>query len=70
MKACPYRKDFYEKLGSPPEKVNEELDKWLAALDKIVTHMQDFYDKGGYGKGRIRKRVLSTTKKPVPLARL
>lgn len=43
MKACPYRKDFYAKLGSPPEKVHEELVKWLDALEKIVKQMQDFY---------------------------
>jgi len=43
MKACPYRKDFYEKLGSPPEKVQTELKKWLDALEKIVKQMQDFY---------------------------
>lgn len=51
MKACPYRKDFYAKLGSPPEKVSEELDKWLASLHDIVTRMQAFYEKGGYNKG-------------------
>jgi hypothetical protein len=51
MKACPYRKDFYAKLGSPPEKVDEELDKWLAALHQIVTRLQTFYEKGGYNKG-------------------
>lgn len=43
MKACPYRKDFYAKLGSPPEKVETELRKWLDALEKIVKQMQDFY---------------------------
>ncbi|KAJ7212949.1 glycolipid transfer protein [Mycena pura] len=59
MKACPYRKDFYAKLAADPdggaptpdEKLNEELNKWLVALDAIVTRMQTFYDKGGYGKG-------------------
>ena len=51
MKACPYRNVFYEKLGSPPEKVNEELDKWLAALHNIVTRMQTFYKDGKYDKG-------------------
>jgi len=59
MKACPYRKDFYAKLaadpnGGPPtpdEKLNEELNKWLVALDAIVTKMQTFYDEGKYGKG-------------------
>lgn len=43
MKACPYRKDFYAKLGQPQEKVDEELEKWLAALEKIVAHMKSFY---------------------------
>ncbi|KAJ7049673.1 glycolipid transfer protein [Mycena amicta] len=59
MKACPYRADFYAKLAADPaggkpasdEKVSEELDKWLAALDAIVAHMEGFYEKGGYGKG-------------------
>ncbi|TRM70217.1 glycolipid transfer protein domain-containing protein [Schizophyllum amplum] len=59
MKACPYRKDFYEKLAADPaggapasqETVDAELDKWLAALDAIVKRMEDFYAKGGYGKG-------------------
>ncbi|THU96742.1 glycolipid transfer protein [Dendrothele bispora CBS 962.96] len=59
MKACPYRKDFYEKLaadpaGGPPvsqEKVDEDLTKWLTALDGIVKRMEAFYEKGGYGKG-------------------
>lgn len=43
MKACPYRKDFYAKLGEPQSKVDEELEKWLAALEKIVAHMKSFY---------------------------
>lgn len=50
MKACPYRTVFYEKLGSPPEKVNAELGTWLVALDAILKHMNAFYEKGGYGK--------------------
>ncbi|RPD78609.1 het-c2 protein [Lentinus tigrinus ALCF2SS1-7] len=59
MKACPYRADFYSKLaadpaGGPPvpaDKLNEELNKWLAALDNIVKRMEDFYEKGGHNKG-------------------
>lgn len=59
MKACPYRADFYAKLAADPnggepasqEKLNEELDKWLAALSSIVARMETFYEKGGYGKG-------------------
>ncbi|KNZ82194.1 Pleckstrin like proteiny domain-containing family A member, partial [Termitomyces sp. J132] len=59
MKACPYRADFYKKLaadpsGGPPasqEKLDEELNKWLAALDAIVARVEAFYEKGSYGKG-------------------
>jgi hypothetical protein len=43
MKACPWRKDFYEKLGSPPERVESELEAWLNALEKIVSQLQGFY---------------------------
>ncbi|KAH9485081.1 Glycolipid transfer protein B [Psilocybe cubensis] len=59
MKACPYRADFYAKLAADPdggapatqEKLNEELDKWLAALSNIVARVEAFYEKGNYGKG-------------------
>lgn len=45
MKACPYRADFYAKLGSPIETVEAELAKWLAALDKIIAQIEAFYEK-------------------------
>lgn len=51
MKACPYRKDFYAKLGSPQDKVDAELKKWLEALDTIVGRVQGFYTAGGHSKG-------------------
>ncbi|KAF8629259.1 hypothetical protein AX17_005838 [Amanita inopinata Kibby_2008] len=59
MRACPYRRDFYAKLAADPdggapapkEKVDEELNKWLAALSAIVQQMEAFYDAGDYGKG-------------------
>jgi len=59
MKACPYRADFYAKLavdksGGPrasEEKLNEQLDKWLAALEAIVRRMEEFYAKGKHDKG-------------------
>lgn len=44
MKACPYRRDFYEKLGSPAETVNAQLREWLVALEKIVADLQQFYE--------------------------
>ncbi|KAL7281483.1 glycolipid transfer protein [Trametes coccinea BRFM310] len=59
MKACPYRADFYAKLASDPaggpsvpaDKLNEELNKWLAALANIVDRMEKFYEEGGHNKG-------------------
>lgn len=44
MGAVPYRKDFYAKVGSDPEKVNAELAKYLASLDKIVGILKGFMD--------------------------
>ncbi|PCH36014.1 glycolipid transfer protein [Wolfiporia cocos MD-104 SS10] len=49
MKACPYRADFYAKLAADPaggapvptDRLNEELNKWLDALDGIVNRMKD-----------------------------
>lgn len=51
MKACPYRKDFFAKLGADQDKVNAQLKEWLEALEKIVKIIFDFYESGNYGKG-------------------
>lgn len=51
MKACPYRKDFFEKLGSDQTRVIEKLNEWLAALENIVKIIMDFFASGNYGKG-------------------
>ncbi|KAK0717931.1 glycolipid transfer protein domain-containing protein [Lasiosphaeria miniovina] len=42
MSACPYRKDFYAKLGPNKEKVDSELQEYLAALEKIVAILKEF----------------------------
>ncbi|KAF4978883.1 hypothetical protein FZEAL_4813 [Fusarium zealandicum] len=42
MSACPYRKDFYAKLGDNPELVAAELQSYLAALTKIVDILKAF----------------------------
>lgn len=42
MSACPYRKDFYSKLGSDEAKVQSELRVYLASLDKIVGILKGF----------------------------
>ena len=44
MSACPYRKDFYTKLGEDDEKVAEELKVWLAALTELIAILKAFLD--------------------------
>lgn len=59
MRSCPLRADFYAKLAADPdggkpasqEKLNGELDKWLASLNDILVRLDDFYEDGGHGKG-------------------
>jgi len=45
MSACPYRKDFYAKLGSDQEKVMSELRIWLKALETQVNILKGFLDR-------------------------
>jgi hypothetical protein len=47
MSACPYRKDFYSKLGGEgdEEKVQSELRTWLAALERIIAILKGFLDR-------------------------
>jgi hypothetical protein len=42
MGACPYRKDFYTKLGSDPSMVVSELATYLASLEKVVAILKTF----------------------------
>lgn len=42
MSATPYRKDFYKKLGADETKVNEKLEVWLGALERIVGVLKEF----------------------------
>ncbi|EHK98398.1 putative Pleckstrin like proteiny domain-containing family A member 8 [Glarea lozoyensis 74030] len=42
MSACPYRKDFYVKLGEDEGKVAEGLKKWLEALLKEIAILKTF----------------------------
>ncbi|KAL6860501.1 hypothetical protein ACO1O0_004529 [Amphichorda felina] len=42
MSACPYRKDFYSKLGDDPAKVNAEMRVYLAGLEKVVAILKGF----------------------------
>ncbi|ODQ60221.1 hypothetical protein WICANDRAFT_54012 [Wickerhamomyces anomalus NRRL Y-366-8] len=51
MNACPYRKDFFEKLGQDQEKVLKQLIEWLEALESIVKIIFEFFESGNYGKG-------------------
>lgn len=49
MKACPYRKDFYKKLGGEDtEKTYQTLSPWLGGLEKCVKILVDFYAVNKY----------------------
>ena len=50
MKACPYRADFYKKLGEDQAKIKTQLEAWLGALENIVSTMRVFYLNGKYGE--------------------
>jgi len=47
MKATPYRKDFYTRLGGPEAEV--ELKAWLEGLEKCVKQMEAAYSANGWG---------------------
>ncbi|OJJ44398.1 hypothetical protein ASPZODRAFT_121745 [Penicilliopsis zonata CBS 506.65] len=44
MSATPYRKDFYAKLGSDPERVNEAFNREVESLEKVVAILKAFLD--------------------------
>ncbi|KAI9732276.1 MAG: hypothetical protein M1818_007595 [Claussenomyces sp. TS43310] len=45
MSACPYRKDFYAKLGDDLAKVESALRLWLKALTEQVAILKGFLDR-------------------------
>ena len=47
MKACPYRADFYAKLGGDAARVAAELRAWLGALERIVAVLHAFLGANG-----------------------
>lgn len=53
MKACPYRATFYEKLTGYGDaaQTQADLEKWLAALETIVSKLQSFLAGADYTKG-------------------
>lgn len=51
MKACPYRADFFKKLGDPLDTVVAQLKAWVQGLAAVVTQIMDFFKSGNYGKG-------------------
>ncbi|KAI9350409.1 glycolipid transfer protein domain-containing protein [Pilaira anomala] len=43
MKACPYRKDFYEKIGVVNDAAFAQMKNWLEALENIIRIIQDIF---------------------------
>lgn len=50
MKACPYRVNFYPRLGEPQVVVIDELVQWLDGLDRVTARCGQLFKEGGYGK--------------------
>ncbi|TFK37318.1 glycolipid transfer protein domain-containing protein [Crucibulum laeve] len=52
IRAVPRRDDFYMRIsqGGSIERLDAELAKWLAGLDRIVKHMSLFLEQGSYGR--------------------
>ncbi len=50
MKTCPYRSNFYPRLGTPTDVVQAELKDWLDGLDRVIVRMKMVYKEGGYGQ--------------------
>ncbi|KAK7749114.1 hypothetical protein SLS62_008401 [Diatrype stigma] len=48
LSACPYRKSFYEKLGSDEDKVQSELRPYLAALENLIGIIKGFQGRKEY----------------------
>jgi hypothetical protein len=48
--ACPYRADFYKKLGNDETEVDRKMTAWLDALDRIVADMKTEYVVKKYGE--------------------
>ncbi|KAF1806731.1 glycolipid transfer protein domain-containing protein [Mucor lusitanicus] len=43
MKACPYRKDFYEKIGVLTDAALAQMKQWVDALENIIRIIQDVF---------------------------
>ncbi|PPQ94087.1 hypothetical protein CVT25_009237 [Psilocybe cyanescens] len=52
IRAVPHRHDFYTRIaqGGSFDKLDTELARWLAGLERIVLHVSRFLETGGYGK--------------------
>ncbi|KAF9035513.1 glycolipid transfer protein [Panaeolus papilionaceus] len=51
IRSVPSRSSFYQRIaqGGSHEKLDVELAKWLAGLERIVDHMSRWLKEGGYG---------------------
>jgi hypothetical protein len=43
MKATPYRKDFYAKLGDDQEQLLKDMTSYMGALTKVVKSLSKMY---------------------------
>ena len=50
MKACPYRKDFYAKLGDDQEQLQKDLLSYATAMGIVIRQLVKFYIDQGLEK--------------------
>jgi hypothetical protein len=52
MKACPYRDDFYKKIGVINDAAIAQMKQWLDALENIISIIQKVFEANpAYIKG-------------------
>jgi hypothetical protein len=51
IRAVPHRHDFYQRIaqGGSTEKLNLELDRWLAGLNIVIKRITEFLEQGKFG---------------------
>ena len=54
MKATPYRKDFYAKLGDDQEQLMKDMVSYFSAMKKVVENLAQFYVDIGMEKPRAK----------------
>ncbi|KAJ3212933.1 hypothetical protein HDU82_003416 [Entophlyctis luteolus] len=56
MGACPYRAVFYKNLGDSAANFDQDFEKWLVGIERVVAKLATFYATNGIDKDVYAKR--------------